>query len=50
METDLISKGNQLADQAAKQAAWETVQELVTLLAPALPEKPDYSEEDLKYL
>ena len=48
--TDLISKGNQLADQASKQAARETVQELVTLPAPALPEKPIYSEEYLKYL
>ena len=48
--TDLISKGNHLADQAAKQAARETVQELVTLPAPALPEKPNYSEEYLKYL
>ena len=48
--TDLVSKGNQLADQTAKQAAREMAQELVTLPVPALPEKPDYSEEDLKYL
>lgn len=48
--TDLVSKGKQLADQTAKQAARKMTQKLVTLLAPALPEKPDYLEEDLKYL
>ena len=48
--TDLISKGNQLSDRDLKQAAWETMQELVTHLDLSLPDKLEYSEEDLKYL
>ena len=49
-----MARGNNLADKAAKQVALEVSHLLPALLpdpgAPCLPDKPKYTEEDLRWL